>query len=206
MLAKTHIVAGVGAAVVVAVLLHHPVTPSIVLLGGMGGLAPDLDHPQALLTRHLMGIRTMSGLARRTGLVHHRGIAHSLVALIVTTGILLPLLRHVVAHLIWAGGLALGHPAWVLGLWHLWGTGAMIGWGAGYASHMVADIFNTKGVQWFWPFNVWVHLPLPNITVGTWPETVFRWGIIGGILLWNPWLGVITASAGELIYRGVKSA
>ncbi|POB09683.1 metal-dependent hydrolase [Sulfobacillus sp. hq2] len=205
MLGKTHIVAGVGAAVTTAALIHAAVTPDLVILGGLGGLAPDLDHPQALLTRHLLGASTASSVARSTGWVRHRGVAHSVVALMLTTWILLPWGAAGVGRLLLALGAGIGHPGWISALDHIWGPGLRIGWGAGYASHMLVDILNTKGVQWFWPLNLWIKSPIPNITVGTWPETVFRWGLIMGLVYWNPWLGLITAGSSELIYRGVKA-
>lgn len=205
MLGKTHIVAGVGAAVVGAALLHASITPDLVVMGGLGGLAPDLDHPQALLTRHVLGASAVSSVARSTGWVRHRGVAHSLVALILTTWILLPLGAEGIGRVMLALGAGIGHPNWIVALDHLWGPGLRIGWGAGYASHMFVDILNTKGVQWFWPLNIWIKSPIPNITVGTWPEAVFRWGLIIGVAVWHPWLGVLTAVASEVIYRGVKA-
>ena len=204
MMAKTHIAAGVVGAVVVSTLLHHTVTPAIVVLGGIGGLAPDLDHPEALLTRHLLGVRQASAVAQETGLLRHRGFAHSVVALVLSTVILLPFLGLMMAHATLALAVLVGHASWVTALWRLWGTGNRIGWAAGFASHMVVDILNTKGVQWFRPLHLWVKSPIPNITVGTWPEDVFRWLMLLTICLWHPVLGIITAASSEGIYRAVK--
>lgn len=209
MTGKTHVAAGVASAVVAAAMLHVTMTPAIVVLGGIGGLAPDLDHPEALLTRHLLGVRQASGIARETGFLRHRGFAHSVVALVLSTWLLLPLVGGLMAHGTLALGVLVGHAGWTLALWHLWGPGKRIGWAAGFASHMVVDALNTKGVQWFWPINLWIKSPIPNITVGTWPEDVFRWVMFLGIAVWavrlgHPLWAVMVIAASEGIYRIVK--
>lgn len=204
MTGQTHIAAGVAGAMMLAVTLHDPVTPALVVLAGLGGLAPDLDHPDALLTRHLIGMRHVTGTAQSLHLWRHRGLTHSLVALAVTTILLLPLLDLILAHLTLALGVGIGHAAWAYALWHVWGADGTLGWATGYASHMIVDALNTKGVQWFWPLNVWIKSPIPNITVGTWPELVFRWGLLLGVVWWNPALGLITVVSSEGLYRLVK--
>ena len=206
MTGQTHIAAGVAGAMLLAVALHDPVTPALVVLAGIGGLAPDLDHPEALLTRHLPGGHAAAGTAQSLHLWRHRGMTHSFVALAVTTGLLLPLLGLLMAHLTLALGMGLGHPEWITALWHAWGADGYLGWAAGYASHLLVDALNTKGVQWFWPLPIWIKSPIPNITVGTWPELLFRWGLLLGIIWWQPVLGLITVASSEGLYRLVKSA
>ena len=123
MTGQTHIAAGIAGAMLLATALHDPVTPAWVVLAGLGGLAPDLDHPEALLTRHLPGGHTVAGTGQSLHLWRHRGITHSFVAWAVTTGLLLPLLGLVMIHLTLALGVGLGHPHWTTALWHVWGTG-----------------------------------------------------------------------------------
>lgn len=201
---KTHITAGVAFAVAWGVLMHDPLTPALVLGGGIGGLAPDLDHPQALLTRRLLGMRQASSIATHAGVWRHRGIAHSVLAWAVSTWLVIPVLGLVMAHVWYAAGVFLGHPIWVFAIWHWWGVGKRTGWAAGYASHMVVDALNTKGVQWFWPLPIWVKSPIPNIAVGTPPETIFRWLMLIALAVWHPLLGLVTWGSSEGVYWAVK--
>jgi inner membrane protein len=146
----------------------------------------------------------MSSAAQHTGIIRHRGFMHSIVAGSVSTWIVLPFLGLLIAHGTLAVGAGLGHIGWILAVWRVWGSGKRIGWAAGFASHMVVDALNTKGVQWFWPIPVWMKSPIPNITVGTWPEHVFRWMIWLTLGIWHPVLGIIAAASSEGIYRLIK--
>jgi len=204
-LAKTHIVAGVAAAALAVAWRHDPLTPAVLVLGGLGGLAPDLDHPQALLTRHVPLAPLAAGAAQRLGVVRHRGLLHSFALAAVAAIWLEPALGGLVARVLWALGVGFGHAQWVTALWHLWGGGGAMGFAAGYVSHLLVDVLNTTGVQWLWPLRWWAHLPWPNIPVGTWPETALRWGILAGLGAWHPLTAVWVAVAAEGIYRGVKA-
>lgn len=202
MTGQTHIVAGVAAAAVVATVTHHSLTPALIVCGGLGGLAPDLDHPEALLTRHVPGMSWVVRMGQVAGWWRHRGLWHSLLFWIGTL-ILVPVLGRLMLHGLWAVGVGLGHPEGVTWLRHLWGSGSDWGWGAGYLSHMLIDTWNTTGVQWFWPVRLWVHSPVPNILVGTWPETLIRWGIQGALILWRPELGILVVASSWGIYQSI---
>lgn len=205
MLARTHIAAGVALAALTAALAHRPEAPALLALGGLGGLAPDLDHPQALLTRHLPGASALAGAATAAGLVRHRGALHSWALWAAAAFLAEPALAAWLARVWWALGVGIGHPAWVLAAWRAWGADGRWGWAAGYASHLLVDTLNTTGVQWFWPLLGWkVHSPIPNIPVGSPGEMLFRWGLYAGMALWRPWLGLAVLVASELVYRGVQ--
>ncbi|CAB1129453.1 Inner membrane protein [Candidatus Hydrogenisulfobacillus filiaventi] len=205
-MARTHIAAGVALAAVAAVATHHALDPAWLVMGGLGGLAPDLDHPRALLTRAIPGASALAALATATGAVRHRGVLHSWLAMAVAVGLVEPLLGSILARFWWAMGVGIGHPAWILRLWRVWGPGGDWGWAAGYASHLVVDTLNTTGVQWFWPLPYRVHSPVPNIPVGTPPETWFRWSIYLGLLVWRPEIALATLLAAEVVYRAVSTA
>ncbi len=202
MTGHTHIVAGVAAAASVAAITHHPITPALLVWGGLGGLAPDLDHPEALLTRRIPGWRTLARWGQGTGWWRHRGLWHSVLLWAVTL-LLIPMAGDLGAHGVWALAVGVGHPAWALALWRWWGSDGLWGWGAGYLSHMLVDTWNTSGVQWFWPIRIWVHSPIPNITVGTWPEDVVRWAILGMMVWWMPQVGLLVAVTSWVVYRGI---
>ncbi|AEW04707.1 Protein of unknown function DUF457, transmembrane [Sulfobacillus acidophilus DSM 10332] len=205
MLAKTHIVAGVTAATVVAVVTHHPLSPAVLISGGLAGLAPDLDHPQALMTRKIPGASLIAGAAQQSGLIRHRGVLHSILFLWLTGWIGWRALTTAMSHGLWAIAVMLHLTSLMLAGIHAWQHGWLAGglwaWYAGYGSHLLVDSWNTTGVQWFWPWASKVHFPWPNITVGTWPETVVRWGMVAALAVWHWPDALIVAAVAEGIYR-----
>lgn len=82
----------------------------------VGSVIPDLDHPRSLLG----------------GVVRHRGIVHSLLALGVSVAILYDLLSVYNANSLIAFGFFLG-----------------------YLSHLVTDSLTPMGVKWLQPFKDW---------------------------------------------------
>lgn len=48
-----------------------------------------------------------------------------------------------------------------------------IGLSIGYISHLIADMFNTKGIPLFWPVPTKLKFPLFNISTGSTGETIF---------------------------------
>jgi inner membrane protein len=88
MMAKSHVVIGFAAWVVVAPLLHRsPFDPIDLGLAIAGSLLPDIDHPQSWVGRRTRPVSTV--IARSLG---HRGITHSALAVV-----------GLVAALLWAG-------------------------------------------------------------------------------------------------------
>jgi membrane-bound metal-dependent hydrolase YbcI (DUF457 family) len=113
----------------------------------------------------------------------HRGLTHSILALVVTTGVALGL-------------------SWTASQSAWWG----IVWGAGYASHLVSDAWTWSGVRFGLPFSerrCWLLPRLLRFRVGTWRDTVLRVTspfVGGAILLWQSGLlevfEVLAPSAG----------
>lgn len=89
---KTHILVGMAAGLALA----DPVTaPFAIILGGIGGLLPDVDHPNGTLSNRLPLIRLLFFW------IPHRTLTHSIWAAL---AMLLPaLLIHRVLICLWAG-------------------------------------------------------------------------------------------------------
>ncbi|QYJ15610.1 hypothetical protein Rxycam_01434 [Rubrobacter xylanophilus DSM 9941] len=105
-----------------AVFDFHYETPSV-LAAALCSVLPDADYPKSWLG-HQLG--TISEDLHR--LFGHRSFLHSLIALVLVTATLGPL------------------------LWWLTGQSAtMIAVGVGYGSHLFADMMTLGGVQLFWP-------------------------------------------------------
>ncbi|ABG04859.1 nuclease (SNase-like) [Rubrobacter xylanophilus DSM 9941] len=105
-----------------AVFDFHYETPSV-LAAAVCSVLPDADYPKSWLGHQLGGVS--EDLYRLFG---HRSFLHSLLALLLVTSALGPL------------------------LWWLTGqTAAMIAVGVGYGSHLFADMMTLGGVQLFWP-------------------------------------------------------
>ena len=86
----------------------------------------------------------------------HRGLTHSLLALLLTTALAFYLSN------IWGS-----HGVW-------WGWC----WGAGYASHLISDSWTWSGVRFLQPFSdrhFWLVPRLLRFRVGTWRDTLLRW-------------------------------
>jgi inner membrane protein len=200
MTARTHIACGVALAGIVCGLARVDATPALLVAAGFGALGPDLDHPNALGTRHLVG---SAAVAHIPG-IHHRGFTHSFVA-----AALVLVVGRLIAPSVDAWLLAL---AGAHGLAHMWlalrsalGGGVPVGLALGFVSHDLSDALNTKGVQWLWPARLWLRAPLGPlaIPVGTWKETLFRLALYG-VLLWRDVrVGLATLVLTEVVYHVV---
>lgn len=146
MMVATHLVAGLCAGAGVVAWLQVPLLPASWVLGGalVGALLPDIDHPKSWLGRRLSFIALP--LAAIFG---HRGITHSLLALV---------------GVVWAMYQVLLHGA----LEQHWRMAAL-GVGAGYLSHLLGDFATHGGVPWLWPLKRRFSLPL-TFRTGTWFE------------------------------------
>ena len=98
---------------------------TLLTAAGIGGLLPDIDHGGSTISRQNPIISFLVRL-----FLTHRGFTHSLLSLFIFTGIL-----YVVAGIIGVG----------FGYW------IAIGFSIGYASHILLDSFNPKGVSLFFP-------------------------------------------------------
>jgi inner membrane protein len=85
MMARSHVVVGLAAWVVVAPLLHLSVVePVNVGLAVAGSLLPDVDHPRSWVGRRTRPISTAVA-----AVVGHRGVTHSAIAVLGLSSLLL---------------------------------------------------------------------------------------------------------------------
>ncbi len=167
MLARTHLVFGATCFASFAALLHTTIHPVSLAIATGAALLPDLDHPQSLLGRRLWFIsKPLSKL------VGHRGVTHSLIAVMISMWALF----NAGANTMLVGPLVIG-----------------------YLSHILGDLLTKSGVPLFWPWKQKITVPLLWRT-GSGAESVLRWLCYAwlGWLLWEDWspgLGVFGLSA-----------
>ncbi|MBC7905646.1 MAG: metal-dependent hydrolase [Rhodospirillaceae bacterium] len=119
MMAGSHIIAGAALWAVTAKLTGTPpADPQALGLAALGALLPDIDHPQSWAGRKLKPISVPLAMV-----VGHRGVTHSLLAVL--------------------GGIVV---LAVMGM-HAWAAPLVIG----YLSHLAADGLTPSGVPLLWP-------------------------------------------------------
>ena len=129
MMAGSHVVVGMAAWVWAAPHLgQSPLDPAALALATAGALLPDIDHPQSWVGRR---IRVVSRPLAAT--VGHRGVTHSVLAVIVCC---LLLRWDNVSH-------AIAAPLIV-----------------GYLSHLAADLLTSSGLRLAWPLRRRYAIPL----------------------------------------------
>jgi len=117
---KTHGVIGGGAGGTVGVATGEPVLAAVgIVLGALGGLLPDADHPDARISRMVPGLHKLVGLLPGG----HRGATH----------------WPVLAAALWLG-------ARVVCLWRGWPVALANAAGWGYALHLAADALTVDGI------------------------------------------------------------
>jgi inner membrane protein len=129
MMARSHVVVGLAAWFATAPLLHAPVLdPANLVLALVGSLLPDIDHPRSWVGRRTRPVS--SAIAATLG---HRGITHSVIAIVALAWLLLH------AGYRWTGIAALS---------------------VGYLSHLAADMLTPQGLRLLWPMRGTWGLPL----------------------------------------------
>ncbi|MDQ1079148.1 inner membrane protein [Pseudoroseomonas cervicalis] len=129
MMAGSHIALGAAAWFVAAPRLGLPaLDPALLGLAVFGALLPDIDHPKSWLGKRLRPVSTVFAT-----LFGHRGVTHSLLAVV---GCAVLLLRQEVP-------LAIAAPLVV-----------------GYLSHLAADLLTPAGLRLAWPLRGTYALPL----------------------------------------------
>jgi inner membrane protein len=118
MMAGSHIVLGACARVVAARLSGVAPEPAAMAAAALGALLPDIDHPGSWAGRKMRLVSVPLSMV-----VGHRGVTHSLLA--------------VVAGLAVLGTLGVGFAAAPLVV--------------GYLSHLAADMLTPSGVPLLWP-------------------------------------------------------
>lgn len=127
--AFTHIAAGAGSALIAAEIMHAQFNAAVFLLAGgiLGSMLPDIDHPKSAFGSKVVPISTII-----SGIFGHRGITHSLIALMAVS----------------------------YGGWHFMREANMgnidvapfvAGISAGYLSHLVGDWMTNSGIPLLWP-------------------------------------------------------
>lgn len=102
----------------------------------VGGMLPDIDHPQSWLGRRIPLIPSL--LFKTTG---HRGATHSMLAIVLTTG-------------------ATGYGVLQFDVAYTIAEAAAIGMFVGYLSHLAGDFVSNRGIPVFWPSKKRFGIPL----------------------------------------------
>lgn len=148
MLGRTHVVGGVSLAAVTASVIYasgvplavnNPEILPLILAGGwLGGLMPDIDHPNSTISNiKLMGFPIFKPIAWIINLLlGHRGATHTLWALLMTT---LPIFMLPV---FFPPELAIIRVFLIL---------FGIGYAVGYLSHLLLDSMTPSGTPMLWP-------------------------------------------------------
>lgn len=154
MMGKTHQVGGVSAALITSTALYFAgsplieanpeLIPAVVAGGWLGGLMPDIDHPNSTVSNmKILGIPLFRPIAWLINVLFgHRGATHTLWALFLTwlPIVMLP---------------AFLPPEW--GLASAVVTLFGIGYAVGYLSHLLLDSLTPSGTPMLWPLPP-VHL------------------------------------------------
>lgn len=146
MMAFSHMLMGVASWGTVATTTGQPMDPTTVAAAFFGSLAPDIDHPRSWLGRRLPFISWPLA-----GLVGHRGITHSLLAVAAA-----------VSAIVW---------------WPQLGAGLVMAFAVGYLAHLLGDAVTESGIPLFWPLSQRVRLP-PAVSVGGLGEVVLLLGFL----------------------------
>lgn len=141
MTGRTHLTLGVAAGLAVAV--QTGANPAVLaLIGGIGGLLPDIDHPHAMLSGFLPG----ANFLLRLGRVRHRGFTHSVLFVVLL----------VAAWVAASQQIAIPYPF------------AYAFWG-GVASHLISDMLTPSGIQLLFPLKTNFKLaPGAILRLGKW--------------------------------------
>jgi inner membrane protein len=129
MLAFTHIAAGCMSSLLISDVLHAQPAQTILILGGgiLGSMLPDIDHPKSVFGRCVLPLSYVL-----SALFGHRGVTHSLLAVVGISGLI---------------GWAFSAAHWQQG----YAVPVMIGVAIGYLSHLVGDWLTNSGIPLLWP-------------------------------------------------------
>ena len=150
MLAFTHIAAGVAASLAVAQGLHAVPLQTLLILNGciLGSMMPDIDHPKSAF-----GSRMLPVSLPLSAIMGHRGITHSLLAVVGVTALCWWLFLKVGVH-------------------NGYFTPFIVGVAVGYLSHLAGDFFSNSGVPLLWPYKRKFVSPIKLCTGDVWEYVV----------------------------------
>lgn len=150
MMGHTHALIGSCLALGVALATKADANATILLMGagGFAALLPDIDHPRAPLRRKLGVVGNVA-----FGSLKHRGLTHTLIALVAVASAALTALPNLV--------------------------GAVVA--VGYLSHLLSDMLTVSGLPVFWPYKKESYHIAPKplrITTNTLPEHLLALGLL----------------------------
>lgn len=173
MTGKTHVAIGVATAVALIAKYKFnmeigglQIVPPIALgTVALGSYLPDIDIPQSHLGRQFPMISKH---------LKHRGITHTLLF----PAILLALTLFIEHGIIKGTVPTLVRP--LLAVIASIPFGLFLGW----IMHIIADMFNSKGVPLFWPLSK-SKIHIASVKTRSWQEYVFAFIVIGGLCIWT---------------------
>lgn len=119
MMATTHLAFGITTVLGLSHLGWIDASVSVFAVAGLGSLLPDIDHPGSVVGRRLKLVSIPVSLV-----FGHRGITHSLIAVVAMS-----------AAIAWQ----IGSQSWIVAL------------AIGYLTHLVGDWLTPSGVPFLWP-------------------------------------------------------
>lgn len=160
MMAFSHVLTGLS---VYSMAVHYtdlPWGPATVGAVVAGSLLPDIDHPKSWLGRRLLPISVPL-----TMLVGHRGVTHSLLAVVAM--------------------------AFVLTFYGSVAGGVVTALCIGYVVHLAGDFVTNSGIPLFWPIKRRYRLPLA--TTGGIVEPVIVLAVVAwaGVVQWGALRGIV---------------
>jgi len=154
MMAFTHIAFGAASALLAAEWLNVPKAQTVLMLGGgvLGSMLPDIDHPGSAFGRRVPFLSIPL-----SAIFGHRGITHSLIAVVGMSA----LVWYSLHHLDW-------HPGYSVPF--------VVGIAVGYLSHLAGDWMTNSGVPLLWPSKRRFVAPL-RIFTGDTVEYLLAFGL-----------------------------
>lgn len=162
MMAFSHVLTGLSVYSLAAHYTDLPWGPATVGAAVAGSLLPDIDHPKSWLGRRLLPISVPL-----TMLVGHRGITHSLLAVVAMAFVLT-----------FYGGIA---------------GGVVAALSIGYVVHLAGDFVTNSGIPLLWPIKRRYRLPLAKTGGFVEPVIVLAVAVWAGIVQWGALKGTIAA-------------
>lgn len=156
MMAFTHIAAGSASSLLVADWLDIQAHQAVLMIAGgvLGSMLPDIDHPSSAFGRRVRPISTVL-----SAVLGHRGLTHSLLAVVGMSA----LAWYALHHLDW-------HPSYSVPL--------VTGIAVGYLSHLVGDWMTNSGVPLLWPIKRRFVAPIRMFT-GDFKEYILAYVMYG---------------------------
>lgn len=154
MMAFTHIAFGAASALLAAEWLDAPAPQAVLMLAGgvLGSMLPDIDHPGSAFGRRVPFLSIPL-----SAIFGHRGITHSLIAVVGMSA----LVWYSLHHLDW-------HPGYSVPF--------VVGIAVGYLSHLAGDWMTNSGVPLLWPSKRRFVAPL-RIFTGDTVEYLLAFGL-----------------------------